>query len=97
MESLRIAEKNKIHDRLKQIEVYVKRNKNTLNSVSASDKLFIEKINKKNQEYADEIEVLNKRLVSLSNGSIDSELTSFPTLQRRGYGFGNIGPIEKNL
>ena len=76
MESLRISEKNKIHDRLKQIDIYVKRNKNTLNSVSASDKLFIEKINKKNQDYADEIDVLNKRLVGLSNGSLDSELTS---------------------
>jgi len=76
MESLRIAEKNKIHDRLKQIDIYIKRNKTTLNATSATDKLFIEKINKKNQDYANEIEVLNKRLVGLSNGSLDFELSS---------------------
>ena len=76
MENLRIAEKNKIYDRLKQIDLYIKRNKNTLNVTSVSDKLFIEKIIKKNDEYNMEIETLNKRLSELTLGSLDIELTS---------------------
>jgi len=76
MESIRISEKNKIYDRLKQIELFIKRNKNTLNATSLTDKLFIEKINKKNQEYTNEIDMLNKRLSDLNTGSLDTELTS---------------------
>jgi hypothetical protein len=35
--------------------------------------------------------------IGVSGFAINSGLTTFPTIQRRGYGFESIGPIEKNL
>jgi hypothetical protein len=35
--------------------------------------------------------------IGVSGFTISSGLTTFPTIQRRGYGLRNIGPIQKNL
>jgi hypothetical protein len=35
--------------------------------------------------------------IAVSGFTINAGLTTFPTIQRRGYGLRNIGPIEKNL
>jgi hypothetical protein len=35
--------------------------------------------------------------IAVSGFTVNSGLTTFPTIQRRGYGLRNIGPIKKNL
>jgi hypothetical protein len=35
--------------------------------------------------------------IAVSSYSVDSGLSTFPTIQRRGYGLRNIGPIKKDF
>jgi hypothetical protein len=75
MESLRIREKNIIYTRLREINTFISRNKNSMNNTTfAQDKFFIQKLVEKNENFLIEIDTLNHRLLCLEKGLLDKEL-----------------------
>jgi hypothetical protein len=80
MNSLQIREKNIITSRIKTIKNQIERNKETIsrlssqNKITEFDKKQINERENKNTEYLKEIETQEKRLIDLSNGTLNSEL-----------------------
>ena len=80
MEGIRLNEKNKILNEIKQLNSFVNTCNSTigrLKTMNSEDKYVIvqlEKNNKNLQKYTDQIESLDKRLEDLHNGLLDEEL-----------------------
>ena len=81
MNSLQIREKNIVNSRIKTIKTQIERNKETISRLSSQtkitefDKKQINERENKNKEYIKELEIQEKRIVDLSNGTLDTELS----------------------
>jgi hypothetical protein len=80
MESLKIREKNIILSRIREIENYIKRNKDTISrfknqtNQSSFEIKQIEKITMANINYQKEIDELNKKIQDIITGKMNQEL-----------------------
>jgi len=77
MDSFRISEKNNINTKIKQINIFMERNKETIKrfkgqtKISAFELKQIEKLEKKNNEYQEELNKLKEDILSVEKGDFD--------------------------
>jgi hypothetical protein len=77
MDSFRIGEKNKIINRMKEINTFIERNTETIkrfkgqSKVSAFELKQIEKLDKKNNEYEEDLNKLKEDILSIEKGNFD--------------------------
>ena len=79
MEAFRIGEKNKINNRINEINIFFRRNKETIKRFKGQTKVSefelkqIEKLENKNIEYEKELNKLKEDILSIENGNFDSK------------------------
>jgi hypothetical protein len=80
MESIRIPERNKIKNRSRDVESFMKFNANAIQRLRNSkcglefSRNKIEKLKKENEEFSNELLELKKRECALNRGELDKEL-----------------------
>lgn len=79
MESFRIGEKNLLNNKIRELNIYLERNKETITRFSCQSQISkfelkqIEKIENKNNEYEEELKKMKDKIVSIDRGELDSE------------------------
>ena len=79
MDSFRISEKNNINNKIKEINIFMERNKETIKrfkgqtKISAFEIKQIEKLEKKNNEYLEQLNKLKEDILSVEKGDFDSK------------------------
>jgi hypothetical protein len=78
MDSIYIREKNFINTRIKELKSFIKRNEETIErlkggNITSFEIKQIEKNTNINEEFLREIELLNKKIIDISNGIYDSQ------------------------
>lgn len=77
MESFKIGEKNNINNRIREINIFLERNKETIklfksqSNISGFELKQIEKLQKKNNEHDIELNKLNEDILSIDKGELD--------------------------
>ena len=79
MDKIRIAEKNSLSCKLKDISIYIKRNNETIDRLKSQEKSDfnmkqIEKLKTKNLEYEQEIIDINQKISDISSGKLDNSI-----------------------
>ena len=89
MESFKLREKNIALARIKDINVYIKRNNDTIsnfqkNNIQTSFEIKqIEKLKLNNKDFEKEISILNKRIEDIISGNLNSEFNNLITLTQQ--------------
>ena len=89
MESFKLREKNIALARIKDINIYIKRNNDTIsnfqkNNIQTSFEIKqIEKLKLNNKDFEKEISILNKRIEDIISGNLNSEFNNLITLTQQ--------------